>query len=242
MSFLIKRSCMLLLALPLLAVAEPVTVTSHSTGIHRTDDATLGTTNSMLNVLGLDPLPSTAPLPYALTLTSTFDTDTMPSTESFWAQAIGEVVVDFRIGAQVYHYAGPANSIAHLAAQSVGAEEYSHTIWLETPNYYHGFGHAMLGPAGSMGEFNPLAPLDVDESRLTDFSARLNFALKAEPISFGLEPISATMSVHVAVVPEPASFALLAAGLAALALPRLRSCRSRRLRPEGGTGERVVQT
>lgn len=234
MSFLIKRSCIILLALPLVAVADPVTVTTRSTGIHSTNADSLGTTNSMLNVLGLDPLTSTAPFPYELTLTSTFDTNAMPSPESFWAQAIGDVVIDFRIGTQVYHFAGPANSIAHLAAQSVNVEEYSHTIWLETPNYFHGFGHAMLGPAGSMGEFNPLAPLHVDETDLTNFSAHLNFGLKAEPISFGLDPISSTMSVHVVAVPEPASFALLAAGLATLAMPRLLSRRARRMRPKEG--------
>lgn len=233
MAFLIKRSCMLLLALPLVAVADPVTVTTHSTGIHSTNVDSFGATNSMLNVLGLEPLTSTAPLPYELTLTSTFDTDAMPSPESFWAQAIGDVVIEFRIGTQVYLYAGPANSVAHLAAQSANVEEYSHSIWLETPNYYHGFGHAMLGRAGSMGEFNPLAPLHVDESDFTNFSAHLNFSLKAEPISFGLDPISSTMSVHVAAVPEPASFALLAAGLGTLALPRLLSRRARRTHLKG---------
>lgn len=229
MSFLVKRSCMLLLALPLLAVAAPVAVTTHSTGIHATNADSLGTTNSMLNVLGLEPLPSTAPLPYALTLTSTFDTEIMPSPESFWAQAIGDVVIDFRIGTQAYHHAGPANSISHLAAQSVNVEEYSHTIWLETPNYYYVFGHAMSGPAGSMGKFNPLAPLDVDDSTLTQYSAYLYFNLKAEPISFGMNPVSSTMSLHVAAVPEPGSFALLAAGLGTLILAGVLPRRIRRL-------------
>jgi hypothetical protein len=96
---------MLLLALPLVAVADPVTVTTRSTGTQITNESSLGTTNSMLNVLGLNPLTSTAPLPYELTLTSTFDTDAMPSPESFWAQAYADVVIDFRIGTQAYHYA-----------------------------------------------------------------------------------------------------------------------------------------
>ena len=229
MSVLVKRSCMLLIALPLLAAAVRVAVMTHSTRIHGTNADSLGTTNSMLNVLGLEPLTSTAPLPYELTLMSTFDTGAMPSPESFWAQAIGDVVIDFRIGMQAYHYAGPANSISHLAAQSVNVEEYSHTIWLETPNYYHGFGHAMFGPAGSMGEFNPLAPLDVDDSTLTQFSAYLYFNLKAEPISFSVSPVSSTMSVHVAAVPEPTPFALLAAGLGTLTLARVLPRRTRRL-------------
>jgi hypothetical protein len=234
MSIPIKRFCVLLLALPLTAVAEPVTVTTHSTGVHRTNDASLGATNSLLNVLGLDPLTSTAPLPYALTLTSTFDTDAMPSPESFWAQAYGAVVIDFRIGTQAYRYAGPTSSTAYLAAQSANVEEYSHTVWLDTPNYRYGFVHDLRAPSGSLGQYNPLAPLDVDQSRLTDYSAHLFFNLVAEPIDLSLDPVSSTMFVHVAAVPEPASFALLVAGLAALALPRLLSLRVRRMRLKGG--------
>lgn len=234
MSSLIKRSCMLLLALPLVAVADPVTVTTRSTGTQITNESSLGTTNSMLNVLGLNPLTSTAPLPYELTLTSTFDTDAMPSPESYWAQAYADVVIDFRIGTQAYHYAGPANSVAHLAAQSADVAEYSHTIWLDTPNYRYGFVQDMRGTPGSLGRFNPLAPLDVDESELTNFSAHLFFNLFAEPIDFNLGLTSSTMSVQVAAaVPEPASFALLAAGLATLALPGLLSRRTRRMRPKG---------
>jgi hypothetical protein len=228
MSILIKRSCAFLLALPLAAAAAPVAVTTLSTGVHHTNEATPGATNSLLNVLGLDPLTSTAPVPYALTLTSTFDTDALPSPQSFWAQAYGDVVIDFRIGTQDYHYAGPASSTAYLAAQSADVEEYSHTVWLDTPNYRYGFVHDMRGPSGSLGEYDPLAPLDVDQSRLTDYSAHLFFNLFAEPIDFSLDPVSATMSVHVAAVPEPASFAQLAAGLGMFALLRMFSHRVRR--------------
>lgn len=227
MSFLIKRTCMLLLALPLVALADPVTVTTHSTGINSTNQSSLGATNVLLNVLGLEPLTSNAPLPYELTLTSAFDTDTLPSPESFSAQAYGDVVIDFRLGTQVYHYAGPANSQAHLAAQSAAVEEYSHTIFFVTPNYGYGFAHDLQGPPGSLGQFNPLAPLDVDESKLTNYSAHLFFTLFAEPISYSVDPTSSTMSVHVAAIPEPASFVLLAAGVATLALPRLLSRRAR---------------
>jgi hypothetical protein len=228
MSSMIRRFCTLLLALPLVAVADPVTVTTHSTGVQNTNDASLAGANSMLNVLGLDPLVPGAPVPYDLTLTSTFDTNSMPSPESFWAYANGNVVIDFHIGAQTYHYAGAANSSAHLAGQSANVEEYGHTISLEAPNYFYGFAHEMTGPTGSMGQFNPLAPLDVDESKLTNYSAHIGFSLKTEPISFSMDPTTSTMTVHVAAVPEPASYALLAAGLAMFALPRLRARRARR--------------
>jgi hypothetical protein len=243
MSFPIKRTCLLLLALPLLAVADPVSVTTHSTGIHNTTGSTLGTTNSMLAVLGLDPLTSTAPLPYALTLTSTFDTDSLPNPETFLAQAKGDVVIDFRLGPQVVHYAGPAISIARLAAQSPYVEEFSHTIFLDTPNYRYGFVHDLLAPSGTLSQTKPLAPFDVDESALTSFSAGFFFNLFAEPIDFSVTSTSTTMSVHVSAVPEPASFALLAAGLATLALPWLLSGRARRMRREimlGGASRTVL--
>jgi hypothetical protein len=68
-------------------------------------------------------------------------------------------VIDFRIGSQAYHYAGPATSLAHLAAQSANVEEYSHTIFLDTPNCRYGFVYELLGPSGSMGKYNPLAAL-----------------------------------------------------------------------------------
>jgi hypothetical protein len=85
-----------------------------------------------------------------------------------------------------------------------------------------------------LGRFNPLAPLDVDESELTNFSAHLFFNLFAEPIDFNLGLTSSTMSVQVAAaVPEPASFALLAAGLATLALPGLLSRRTQQTRSKG---------
>ena len=239
MSFLRKCSGMLLLALPLAAVAVPVTVTTHSTGIHQVNDASIGATYSLLNVLGLEPPTSAARLPYALTLESTFDTDIMARPGSFQGQAYDDVVIDFRIGTQAYHYAGPAYSMAHLGFQSANVEELGHTIFIDTPNYRYGFVHELLGAPGSLREYDPQAPFDIDESRLTHFSAHLFFNLFAEPISFSVDPVSATMSVHMTPVPEPASFALLAAGLATLtwlhAKRRGRSRASRRCqRPASG--------
>jgi hypothetical protein len=215
MSTLIKRSWMLMLALPIAALADPVTVTTHSTG-------TSVVNSSVMNILGLNPVATTAALPYELTLSSNFDTDTMIRPDDFWAHDYGgDVVIDFRIGTQVYHYAGPANSTVNLDAQSAYVEEYGHRIWFDTPNYSFGFYHSLLGPPGSMGIDNPLAPLDADENDLMNFSTGIyvNLVTNDAP-SFSMNPISATISVHVAAVPEPRSFALLAAGLLTLGVLR----------------------
>ena len=93
----IKRACLLLLTLPAVALAEPILVTTHASGTTMID-------------------PALKVYPYALTITSTFDTSkklnylTMP-TETGVFYRVTDIdpipyVIDYRIGTQTYHYEG----------------------------------------------------------------------------------------------------------------------------------------
>jgi hypothetical protein len=219
MPLLIRRTCIFLLALPLAALADPVTVTTHSSGTIIVNDSSIGEAGSVLIVLGLNPLTNTAPLPYELTLTSTFDTDTMVPPDGFWAHDYGgDVVIDFHIGTQVYHYAGPANSTVNLTAQSANVEEYSQLVWFDTPYYSFGFYHQLLGPPGSMGFYKPLNPLYADENDGLSGRTMIYLDPYATDVQdvFSIQAGGPVISVNVAAVPEPAPFALLAAGLLTL--------------------------
>lgn len=210
-----------LLALPVAALADPVTVTTHSTGTTIAD-------NTILSALGLSSVTTTVPLPYKLTLSSTFDPDSSPSTSDFWAFDYGgEVVLDFRIGSQVYHHDGTANSSANRPPQSSNWDSYDHHIWFDTEgpptaNYTVHFYNTLYGLPGSMGLAGPLTPLDADESEgvYGRYTINMHPSNPDVDLSWNMGGDTATSSVHVAVVPEPATSALLAAGLLTLGLRR----------------------
>lgn len=219
---LIKRSSMLLLALPVAAVADPVAVISHSIG-------TSTVNNAILNALGLDSVTTTDPLPYELTLSSSFDPDANPSTSEYAKNDGGKAVIDFHIGSQYFHRDGIAYSSAHRYAQSLNIDSYEHYIQFYTDGapansgYSLVFDHTLFGLPGSMGASGPLTPFHADESD----SANGYYVIDAYPSNPDV-PLSwqmagyatPTISVNVAAVPEPASLTLLAAGLLSLGLRR----------------------
>lgn len=220
---MIKRSFILSLAAPMAVLAAPVTVTTHSAGIIDLNSVSLGYAYSVMNVLGLEPPTTTGPLPYELTIQANFDTDTMVSPEAFWAYSYGAgVVVDFTIGAQAYHFAGPGNSTVNLYEQSVYVSDYGHSVWFETPGYRYGFYHQLLGPPAKMGSFNPLAALYADQDDGVYGSATIFLDPAATDVQdvFSIQGGGAVMSVDVAPIPEPASFAMMAIGVLTLSLLR----------------------
>jgi hypothetical protein len=218
MPILTKSACTLLLALPFAVLANQVNVTTHSIGTSNVD-------NTVLSALGLNSVTSTAPLPYELTLSSTFDPETNPPTPAWAYDYGGEVLIDFRIGSQVYHYDATANSAANR--QNGSFDRYEHRIWFDTPgpptsNYSVYFSHTLAGLPGSMGPSGPLAPLDDGESKsvygyytITAYPSNPDV-----PLSWQMASHDATLSIHVAAVPEPAPFALLSVGLLTLGLRR----------------------
>ncbi|WP_020653189.1 PEP-CTERM sorting domain-containing protein [Massilia niastensis] len=222
MSILIRRSCMILLALPVAALADPVAVTTHSTGTSTVD-------NTILSALGLNSVATTAPLPYELTLRSTFDPGSDPLWPPGWAYDFdSEVVIDFRIGSQVYHYDGTANSSVNRVSVSI-FDSYEHNIWFTTAgppdaNYTVHFHNRLYDLPGSMGLGGPLTPFDANESSGENvfgyYTINATPSNPDVPLSWSMQGPPATLSVHVAVVPEPASFVLLAAGLLTLGLRR----------------------
>lgn len=226
----IKRSCILLFTLlaslsatlPAAALAAPlaapVAVITRSSGTTTAND-------TILAALGLNSVPTTAPLPYALTLRSTFDADSGTGLVTDYG---GDVVVDFQIGGQTFHYNGIGNSSAMRDSVSI-FDNYEQHIWFDTPgppnaNYTVHFYNKLHDLPGSMGQSGPLTPFAADQNSGKDVFG--SYAINAYPsnpdvpLSWNMGGAATALSVQVAVVPEPAAFGLLAAGLLTLGLRR----------------------
>ena len=218
MGILARAVFMLLLVVAGAAVADPVTVTTRSTGTTPPDD-------TIMMALGLKPVPATASLPYALTLTSNFDSDD-PWARDYGMNYGGEVVVDFLIGDQAYHYQGSAASKVERTSVSV-FDSYQHRLWfdigsLPDAGFTVQFFNDLYYLPGSAGEAGPLTPFDASEKsgpEVFGHSAVIMYPDSPDvPLRWAMDATVATVSVHVAVVPEPPQLALLAAGLLTLVL------------------------
>ena len=208
---------------PLLAfagatLAEPVTVTTRSTGTTPPND-------TIMMALGLSNVPPTQSLPYALTLTSNFDSDD-PWARDYGMSYGGQVLVDFLIGDLAYHYQGSATSRIERSSVSI-FDSYQHRAWFDiggapdagfTVQFYNDLYYL----PGSAGDAGPLTPFDASEQSGKDVFGHSAVVMYPDnpdvPLSWAMDATVATVSVHVAVVPEPAPFVLLAAGLLTFAV------------------------
>ena len=222
---LIQHGCLLLCALPVAASADPVTVVTRSTG-------TVSVNPTVLSALGWDYTGNENELPYTLRLSSTYDwTGPLPARDDWASGYDNQVVVDLRIGSYDYHYAGTEWSNTILFTSYVlGDDGYEHEVWTN-PNpdaygYSFNFTHAFFGPAGSMGPGGALTPRLIEQSAsnrgFLDVTAY--YSNDEYTFSFPLSGAVDSFSVEVtSPVPEPAPFALLAAGVLTLGLrPRMK--------------------
>lgn len=165
--------------------------------------------------------------PYALTLTSIFDSDD-PWARDYGSSYGGKVEIEFRIGTQVYHYEGPANSDVDRTSVSL-LDSYQHHIWFNTNSvpdtgFTVHFYNEMYYFPGDTGQEGPLVPLYADEKsskNVFGHSSVVMYPFNPDlPYRWSMDGTVATVSVQVAAVPEPVQYAMFGVGLLALALWR----------------------
>jgi MYXO-CTERM domain-containing protein len=218
MASLSKRYLMSLLALPLVAVADPIAVTSRSSGLMAPNPITVFR-------LGIE-LPDDLgeKLPYQLTISSTFDTDTALYSRGIEAWNFdSEVSISLSLGTKTYHYDGTGTTALSLFAASDGTEGEEHEISFvppESPSHTVWVSNYLSGLAPSAGLWAPrYVHLGADGGALTRFDTLPN-----DPEVPGYLSVSTnadTMSLQlVSAVPEPGSAGMLAAGVFTLGLWR----------------------
>jgi hypothetical protein len=222
---LLQRRCLLLLFLPAATLAAPAPVTVAVTVVTHSEGTTY-INPSVLIPLGMAYASDADSVPYALTLTSTFDWEGPLPPRDVWASRDStQVTVDFNVGAAHYHYAGNALSSAIVHTPFGGGDGYRHEVWVD-PNpgsygYSFNFTHSLHAPAGSLGA-GALAPV-VASGAMPNVSYGITayYSNDEYTFSFPMYGDAASLSLQVtSPVPEPAPFVLLAAGLLTLNLRR----------------------
>jgi hypothetical protein len=209
----------LLLAMTV-AMAEPVTVVTRSTGTTYADPGALHALAP-----GND-IPYASPLAYELTLSSTFDwSGPLPEREEWASQVDSDTRIDFRVGDLHWQYAGTASGNAVLYTPfSSGGDGYQHEIWLDPSEDTHGylmkFEHFLIAPTGSLGPGGPLTQAVIDgasmQARFVFTAYRINEEFST---AYRMGDDAGTFTLMVlSPVPEPAACGLLATGLLVLSI------------------------
>lgn len=215
MSRLLTRFCIPLLALPLTALADTVTVTTYASG-------SIEPNPGAVYHLGMDLYGErNGPVPYDLTLSSTFDPDvgSIDSGDSDWF-GNADVAVQLRIGTARYRYDNTLHTTTRLRVFD-GGDAYEQEIGLipgGTPGLVTYMSNRLDAPVGSGGLFAPrtVAP-GAGQGVTTIFTflddpeaPYLTWEMSAEADSMSLQITSA--------VPAPAPTDALLVGLGTICL------------------------
>lgn len=200
----------LLLALAAAAVADPVTVTTRSSGFI---DANPGAVYH----LGIDLYEARAPLPYNLTIGATFDPAAdgfLEGERTYWTPDAA-VALRLQIGTDTYRYDGTVSATTSLRVSEGGSgyEQEIGLIPLGIPRWVTFVSNTLDAPVGSGGLFAPrtlsLGP-GQGVMRIATFlddpdAPSLSWAMRADADAMSLQVVSG--------VPEPAPACALALGL-----------------------------
>lgn len=223
----IKHACVLLCALPVVALAQTapqaVTVVTKSTG-------TVEAESTMLRMLGAGHLQDAGTLPYELTLTSHYDwPGALPARgEEANSWYLRSIAIDFRVGDHDFHYAGAGSAFANLRGFTDDADQYYHNLGFSTKEAvyttFYNFTQELLVPAGSLGPGGPMTPTE-GEGRGAGGQLEISYMTPWLDSSryYRMYGDIDTYSVQItSPVPEPSAFAMLALGMLTLGWRRRR--------------------
>lgn len=202
--------CMLL-ALPLAAFANPFTVTTRSSGIANVNP-------TVLYYLGMDNLIEATELPYELTMRSTFDpVEGLPGRGESIFERESQVVVEFRLGDMRFDYTGRGMTWASVYTPFDTGDAYWHQLDLDNLS----FSQRGYAPTGTLGPGGALAMREL--GGITSGRFWID-AVPTNPDAPGYWSMNgAVNNFSVSAVPEPALYALMAAGLFVLGWRRMRT-------------------